>query len=311
MGVAGATSSQTEETQSWSAQIAKDYSYLDSRIEQLLEVFGKWSATNTSSSNVNSAINEAFPQFVQTLHALAVQAPLRWSRTALMDYRAAAELYLEAARVEASATQLSTSPLQKQLQNSESRIRQLGDRIYDQAGAALAPYLPAPPKVPGVTVVTLPPVPNWIQANLLPGPPLDRRGGPTFARSIAASSWRDAVKNASIPSAFTETAAIRLGDERELRTVSDEFLFAASYMSKAPNPPGGVVVLVNVRLALLVDSEAARAAESAQLTSAPVARSDLKSVAEALAVIGNDLWDQRIEFRSVNFNSAVLTQTAS
>jgi hypothetical protein len=303
--VSAAVSTKVAQTQTWVAQITQDYSYLDANAEQLFQTFEEWSSGTVSADAVTEAVDQAVPEFLQTTRALTAQTPLTWTRAALADYLAGAQLYLEAIRVEGAASLLAPGPLRAQLQSSEMRIRELGDRVYDQGSSAVAPFLPKPATSSDVTVITVPPVPNWKAQDLLPGPPLDQRGGPPLGQSVAASSWIAAVDEAHIPTGSAETAAIRSGKAAILRSLSDHFLVAATELSKAPRPSGGSAEKDGLRLALLIDSEATRTAEAAHDTSNRGATTDLFGIAQALAVIGNDLWDPHLETRLVGFRATV------
>jgi hypothetical protein len=272
----------------------------------LLQTFSQWSSGSTSATAVSAGVDAALPQLLETTQALSAQAPLAWTGAALVAYQAGAQLYLECARVEQAATTLAAAPLRRQLQLAEMRIRELGDGVYDHAGALLAPYLPAPATTPDVEVIPLPSVPNWKTEQLLPGAPLDRPGGPLLGPAGRASSWTAAVRQTHIPSGATETAAIRSGPSSTLRALSDDFLEAASELAQAPTPAGGSNERTGMRLGLLVDSEATRAAEAARLVTHGAARTELAGAAQALAVIGDDLWDHHFGPRSVGFSPAVL-----
>jgi hypothetical protein len=303
--VSAATSTVIAQTQAWMTQITQDYSYIDGSVEQLFETFAQWSSGKASAGAVTQAVDEAVPEFLQSTRALAAQAPLGWTHAAGLDYLAGAQLYLEAIRVEGAAALLAPGALRHQLQSSETRIRELGDRVYNQGSVAVAPFLPTPATSPDVTEITVPPVPNWKTQDLLPGPPLDQRAGPPPGRPVVAASWKAAVDKAHIPSGSAETAAIRSGKTGTLRTLSDEFLVADSDLANAPRPLGGATEKIGLRLGLLVDSEATRTAEAAHDTPIRRAATELSGVAQALAVIGNDLWDAHLGTRLVGFSATV------
>jgi hypothetical protein len=137
------------ETQTWSAEISKDFADLDSVLEPLLQSTESWergSAVSRSTgppatgSAVAAEIAGYWPDFSDTRGALAKQAPLALARQALNDYQMSVDLYVESVRLVLLTTHLPAGPLQHQLQLSSTRIRELGDRVYDQATAVLAPF---------------------------------------------------------------------------------------------------------------------------------------------------------------------------
>jgi hypothetical protein len=125
-------------------------------------------------------------------------------------------------------------------------------------------------------------------------------------RVLKASSYKEAVNEAGIPSAATESADIRSSQFSPLRTISDDFLGAATSLTNAPAPSGGTSEQNGLRLALMVDSEAARAAEAARIAKTRSAETELGNVAKTLAIIGDDLWDPDLGVRSVTFDPSLL-----
>ena len=295
-------------TDSWSAQISRDYAFLDSPLASLLQTFQQWRSGTSMAPTVTAAIDVALPEFLRTTAALAVQAPLPWTDAALKDYRASAQLYVQAIEVEWAAADLPNGALQGQLQNSAERIRELGDSVYNQATAALAPYLPAAPVHPDVTIERLAPVPNWATTGLLPGPPLDLGTSSAQNSHIVAVTWKTAVAQSGIPSARIESAAIRSGGAAALDALGVAFQIAATSLALAPTPAGGHSGSIGLRLCLLVDAEATRSAEAARMLPASPAQTALDNVAEAVALIGNELWDPQLGPRSVGFSRSVLQQ---
>jgi hypothetical protein len=302
-------STQTGQTQAWMGQITNDYSQLDFGVQNLLQIFQEWSTKGTSAQSVTAVIDEELSPFAHTIHALMAQKPLPWTKPALLDYQAGAELYLAAIRVERVASLLESGSLQSQLQESELRIRELGDKVYNLAGDELAKYLPTPATDPNVVVIAPSPVPNFSTEQLLPGPPLDRKSDFTAVRPIHATSLKAAVKEALIPSADTETKSIRSGSLVELRTLSDEFLRDSTALADAPPPGNDTAVRNGVRLSLLVASEATRTAEGARVVTAAADVDPLKRVAQDLALISDSLWDPALGSRSVGFSASSLNDT--
>jgi hypothetical protein len=303
------TPAQTAQTQAWMAQITSDFSPLSSGVERLLQTFQQWSTRGTSAKDVTSAIDGELPQFSQTIQALAAQTPLPWTAPALADYQASAQIYITAVRVERVASLVPTGRFQQQLQRSELRIRELGDKVYNEAGSVLAGYLPAPATNPDVITIAPPPVPNFAKEALLPGPPLDHQGIVIPTRRIGTDSLTVAIKQVRIPSGTTETRAIRSGSLATLRALSDAFSQDSADLSTTHLLTSGTATLSGLRVGLLLASEATRAAEASRLVTAASGRGALERVAQELAVVGDHLLIPTLGSRPLGFDPAVLTAT--
>jgi hypothetical protein len=286
-----ATPAQIAQTQTWVTQIKSDYGSLDGVVLAMLEAFESWQTHSLSAKSVTTSIETNLGAVEQTVDALNKQAPLPWSGQALRQYQAAAELYLEAFQVERVASVSRVGALQRQLQNSEARLRELGDRTYSLATNNLASYLPVPAKDPYVTTIQSSPVPNWAKEGLFPGSPLDSGRPPKSNPRVGGSSWARVISRISIPSAHDEASAIRTRSAKALRELSDSYYVTAEELAKAPRPPGGVTELDGLRLSLLADSEAMRVSEAARFTKTPSETSDLRSSAEQLATLSRLIWN--------------------
>jgi len=110
------------------------------------------------------------------------------------------------------------------------------------------------------------------------------------------------VAAAGIPTAGAEVAAIEGTSLSAARAVADSLNAASKTLTADPDPTNGRSVSARVRLALLVDAEAARAAEGADL--APAQASALRGVAHDLAAIGDGLWDPALGARTTHFATA-------
>jgi hypothetical protein len=288
---ATATPAQIAQTQTWVSQIQGDYGSLDGVVLATLEAFESWQTHALSAKAVTTSIDENLGAVVQTVDSLHKQIALPWSGQALREYQAAAELYLEAFRVERVASLSRAGALQHQLQYSESRLRELGDRTYSLATKDLASYLPAPTVDPHVTTIQTPPVPNWAKEGLFPGPPLDSGQPPRSNGRVLGSTWARVISGLSLPSAHNEATAIRKDSATSLRGLSDSYYVKAEELAKSPHPPGGVNELDGLRLSLLVDSEAMRVSETAQIARKAPEASDLRASAQQLAALSHLIWN--------------------
>jgi len=298
------TTGRPNQVQTWSTAITGDVSPMASDLVGLLQTTGEWQTGGASSAAVRTDLETGFPSAQAALQSLQRQAPLRAVPDALPRYEQAVELYIEAFQVEHAATLLPAGPLQQQLQKSFARVREIGDRVYDQASSLLSPYLPTPAADPDVQVIPAPTVPDWGSIGLAAGPPLD--SAPASAANPAAgngsprpqeavSKWVKAVSAAGIPSTSAEAQAVTTGTVVGARAIADQLQSALQRLNDGPDPAHLSAISVEVRLGLLVDAEAARAAEAAGLvTATPAAAEELRAVATSLALIGQQLWDPQL-----------------
>jgi hypothetical protein len=88
--------------------------------------------------------------------------------------------------------------------------------------------------------------------------------------------------------------------------LSEAYIRASDHLYAVADPKGQRAVNTRVQLGLLIDSEASRAAEAARLaTGAPA--SALTKIAQTLALVGDELWDDRLGARHTGFPAALLT----
>jgi hypothetical protein len=285
-----ATPAQITQTQSWVAQVKNDYGSLDGVVLALLEAFQSWQSGTLKAATITTTIDTNLAAVVQSTKALDKQAPLPWTGQILRQYQAAADLYLNAIQVERVASLLRTGALQRQLQDSEARLRELGDRTYSLATEELAPFQPKPASDPYVITIKPPSVPNWAAEHLLPGRPLDTGKPPKGGRRVTGSSWSSVTSRISIPSATKEAAQIRSASTQTLRSLSDGFYVTAADFATAPLPPDGKSGLDGLRLALLADSEAMRVSEASRFVKSSSQASALRSAAQNVAVLSRLIW---------------------
>lgn len=301
------------EAAAWSAQVTSDYAQLVSSLQPLLVAVQAWE-TNTGSSakQVAADVAQYTPDFQNSVTALDRQAPLALAPQAIDDYRSAADLYLESIRVVGVAAAQPPGSLDQQLQLSSTRIRELGDRVYDQATVLLKPYTQQTPPTPGVTFVQPLDVPVWSEVGLSPGPPLDTATPATPNTSYQQTrpqepfaQWQAQVQALGLPTAAAEATAIQTGDGATLRSMSDVFNSAALRLTADPDPSTGRSVGTRLRLGLLVDAEATRTAEEAALLGTSPAAAQLRTIAATLAVSGDQLWDPQLGPRSTGLQASL------
>jgi hypothetical protein len=200
---------------------------------------------------------------------------------------AAIGLYIESLKVEQAATELTPGALQGQLQRSFERIRELGDNVYDQGTAELAPLIG--PTLAGADVAAAAHVPDWTALGLAPQPPLasswrDSGSGPSLSQPEAA--WQAEVEMDGAPTQANVTSAVRQRlRPSQLVPMAVALGGADAYVSSIPAPAGDARRANRLRLGLLVDAEAVMAGEGAHLSDG-LAATTLSGAAISLAAIG-------------------------
>jgi hypothetical protein len=299
----------------WQARVRQDFAGLDGVVQALVQDTGSWQSGKLAAASLISDINKDWPDIYSTRADLAKEAPFALAPTALNDYQMSVDLYIESFRMAIVAARLPPGAMQSQLQLSTSRIRELGDRIYDQATVVLSPYAPPlPNSSSGNEVIKPADVPVWASVGLAAGPPLDAPRAtlkpvafePTRPQQ-SFPAWQRDVQDAGIPPIGAEVAAIESGTTATLRVESDAFDTAAEKLTAEPDPKSGRPASSRLRLGLLADAEATRAAEAATLITDPALQSNLRQIAETLAVVGDSLWDPELGPRATGFARSLLS----
>jgi hypothetical protein len=296
------TPASSRNVQAWSAPVTDAVRPMASELIGLLQTANAWEAGNASSTAVGETLTADLPTAITALRALERLPALPEARGAQGRYLQAIELYVAAFRVEFAATQLPSGPLQRQLQRSFARVRLLGDRVYDDASSLLSPYLTTASTGPPAQSRSPAAVPDWSTLGLGAGPPLglesssSNDGPPSVApRSQAPTpQWVRAVSDAGIPSAEAQTRALTTGSVNDAVAIADQLEAAVRRLDDAPDPAGHAAASGELRLGLLVDAEAARAAAAGSLAGATPATDHLRVASTILALIGDQLWDSQL-----------------
>jgi hypothetical protein len=292
------TSATPAAAQVWRDAAVADLRPLTGLVVNLGQGVNAWRSGTTSAHDAAAALDRFEVSLLAAQTAIDNRAPLAEAPRAVVDLRLTADLYLAAVRVARVATAQPDGALQDQLVLQFSRLRNLGDRAFDQANAELEPLLGAPREVEGVTIVRAPEVPDWVDMKLAAGPPLATPpspvGTPRVYQSIrpteSAQDWIAHVRTLGIPSSAEQAAALRSGSVPQLGQLATLLTSASNDLFGSPDPRGERLIATRVQLGLLIDAEAARAAEASRL----IKRTRLPAIAEALAAAGDLLWDTRL-----------------
>ena len=278
----------------WETTELRDLQPLASSLVALVQLTSDWRSGTASASEVIRKITLEFAPFKATLKALGGLPLLSGAPEARGRFLAGVELYLWAFRIELAAAAVPAGPLQSQLQLSFERVRDLGDRVYDQGVASLPVAKTTTTTSPDVQVLRPLPVPNWQDLQLAPGPPLadattnyPDAAAPAKTQSIR--SWVLALHGIGIPGSAKGRQAIALNSVQKVTTAADKLQLTASLIGMLRPPVDHASLDLVTQLSLLVDVEGLRGREAALL--APGQHESLNMDAQALLSIGDSLWD--------------------
>lgn len=211
-------------------------------------------------------------------------------------YEASVSLYAVQSSIQLYATSLPAGPLRTQILRISDRVRELADRVFDQGRVLTAQGL-VPAGAPAGAQIELPlEVPNWVAEGLAAGPPL----GPTPAPADRFPPLRQGTRPTESPSNWDRTVRADGAPARaELQALTSAGSPAAALGAEAGRLQGAVDRLFGspdpavthgreqsdrLRLALLIEAEACRVSQAADLVPAQVTTvpSDLSSLSPAL-----------------------------
>jgi hypothetical protein len=306
-----------DSARAWEKQVLEAYTPMVSEAPDLIRHARDWSAGTLTDEQFGGEAQRDVGDFATARDRLLAIAPYAKAPLALGYYQRAAELYIEFARVYAVATGGVGGDLRMQLELLARRVRELGDRVYDRATEAMAPYVRDDPAAdPDVRLPEE--VPIWTAEGLAVGPPLDAPPPPAAAEppmrartrpTQPAAAWTAAVAGAGVPATGDVDSAIDGGDAARLGEVATRLLGAAESLRPVPDPAGGREKSAVARLALLVDADAARAAQAGALAGGDAARR-LADTGRRLDLIASGLWPTDLGARRSAFDPALLAGAA-
>jgi hypothetical protein len=258
----------------WSARAAAAYKPLRLTGVELPERVRAWQAGERSAEELRADLDTAQREVTSVRDRVAALPPFARDARVLPLYRWSSRIYVE--YVNALQAALGQPPdqvaLRDQLVLLGRRLRILGDRIFDRGQARLAPFLHEQPN-PDVEIRLPPEVPDWVADGLAAGQPWDNPPGPPADTPALRdedrptqprSSWAAAVRGAAIPTTAELIVAIESADLSVQSTLANRFADLARSLGTVADPAGrhGREDAAQLRLALLVYGEAARASEA-------------------------------------------------
>jgi hypothetical protein len=276
--------------QSWYAHVVDDLHPLQSTLLGALGAASAWASGSESAGKARREFERDLPALERVRRALQNLAPPPGHASAHADYVAAIGLYVASLQVDEAATGEPSGALRGQLQHSYLRIRGLGDIVFDQGTAELAPELGSALAGPDVAAASH--VPDWSSDGLVPSPPLApswRPAGASAAGTQPKGEWAAEVATDGAPTQAAVHAGVA-GHSREsdLGGMVVALSTADAYVGSVPGTAGDPLAANRLRLGLLVDAEALMAEEAAHLSHGKPART-LAAIAVSLGSIGGTL----------------------
>jgi hypothetical protein len=276
--------------QVWYRHVLGDLHPLQSTLLGALDAASGWASGSESGAKARSEFARDLPALERVHRALRNLAPLPGHASAHDDLVAAIGLYVASVQVDEAATDEPGGSLQAQLQHSYQRIRGLGDIVFDQGTAELAPELGS--AVAGSDVAAASHIPDWSADGLAPAPPLASSwhpGGASASGSQPKGEWAAEVAMDGAPAQSAVHAAVsRHSRQSDLAAMVIELSAADAYVGSVPGTAGDPLAANRLRLGLLVDAEALMSEEAAQLSRGASAHS-LAAIAASLESIAAKL----------------------
>ena len=235
-------------------------------------------------------------------------------------YVRAAQLYVEAVRLLEQEVTVAPGPLADQTALSATRVRELGDRVFDRGRAVVDGFL-REPSSPDVEVRLPEEVPDWGPEGLAAGPPLEVTAPPPPASvpptrqatrpTEARSRWLHAVQTVETPSSPAMATAIAAADASGLRNLADRLQAAVERLGAEPDPrgQGGREEAARYRLALLLREESARVAQLMALATNQPVVTPLGLTARRLLLISDGVVPSELRTPASGLDPALLAGT--
>ncbi|HEX3780279.1 MAG TPA: hypothetical protein VHX38_11475 [Pseudonocardiaceae bacterium] len=295
------------------AAVLRDFSSMSTVLISYLQTLRQWQTDKVDDTQMKAVCIGLLDDVAAAQQALAARQPFLPAPRAIYDYRASADLYGQAAQLTQNATAVPRGALRTQLQLAISRIQTLADRVFDQGAAELKPFVTPDHDYDSVQITRADELPSFPASKLAAGPPLTDVGAAptphpyqTTRPEQSAADWVKVATAAHIPTDKDTEAAIDAGTVATLRTDTIAFAGASEKLHSTPDPTGERTVNTRIQLALLIDAEATQMGQAATLV--PAAQHDnFLHVAQALSLIADRMWDERLGQRDSSYPTSLLT----
>jgi hypothetical protein len=277
----------------WEQKASAAFKPLVNDVPDLVQGARDWQAGQRPTDAFTAQVHTAVADFTRTADRVRALRASPKNKAAGELYWDSARLYVEVGRIYEVMVASEPGDIRPQLDLLARRARELGDRVFDRGHAVLTPYLDEQ-QSPDVEVRAPEEVPLWPEEGLAAGPPLDAVPPPAAASpplrqqsrpEESAAAWAKDVRASHIPTDSEDLGpAIGRSERDRLGELARRYVAAAEYLRSRPDPKGERDKSAIFRLGLLVDADAARAAQAATyLQGEP--RKELRNVAGRLLVI--------------------------
>jgi len=301
----------------YAAGILKDFSNMSTVLISYLQTLQNWRTDKVDDTQMGAVAKGVLDDIALTQQALAARQPFPPAPRAIYDYRAAADLYGQGTLLAQAATAVPRGPLRTQLQLAVSRVQTLADRVFDQGSAEMKPFVTPENEFDSVQVMRADEIPSFGASQIAAGPPLTDVGAAptphpyqTTRPEESLREWLQVAQGAKIPTAKDTEQAIDSGRVSTLSADSVTFTHASDLLHDTPDPQGERIVSTRIQLALLIEAEAAQMGQAATLVPA-AAHETFLHIAQALELIGDKLWDDRLGKRDSAYPDSLLVIKAS
>ena len=296
----------------WRDGVLSDLALMSQGTLDYVRVFNDWRNGNARPGEFAGAATRTMDKYLEARELLSHRVAFEPAPRALLDYRDTLQIFLAHTRVAKAASRVADRDLRLQVQLLLGRLRVLADRVYDLGNDEMNPFIFHSGEVSGFEYLRPADVPSFAGSDLAPGRPLS---SPATTSSPAReyeqarpeqawSVWATTVQAAGIPGPEGITSAITRGNLATLDRLAIRLTAASDRIHASPDPKGERELSSRLQLGLLVQAEAARVAQLSRLV--PHHRAEVKEVAEVLALIGNNMWDDRLGQRALGFPAELL-----
>ncbi|HEX3828373.1 MAG TPA: hypothetical protein VHV82_13990 [Sporichthyaceae bacterium] len=296
----------------YAAGVLTDFSNMSTVLISYLQTLQNWRNDKVDDAQVGAVAKSVLDDIALTQQALAARQPFPPAPRAIYDYRAAADLYGQGALMTQAATAVPHGALRTQLQLAVARVQTLADRVFDQGAAEMKPFVTPENEFDSVQVMRADEIPSFGAGKFAAGPPLTDVGDAptpypyqTTRPEESLSDWLKVAQNARIPTASEIRSAIDSGRIAALSADSVTFTHACDLLHNTPDPQGERIVSTRIQLALLVEAEATQLGQAATLVPAGE-HEPVLHMAQALELIGDKLWDDRLGKRDSAYPDSLL-----
>lgn len=272
LDAADKAATEKERTEAWEAEAVAAFggNDLTTGVVDMVDGAREWLAGERPTEQFSAELDRRRNQMLDVGDRMEALRPFPYDKRVNGLYRDAAALYLQTVLVYQAMVAQPAGDVRTQHDLLARRIRILGDRVFDRGRELVKRTLHEAPS-PDVDMRLPEEVPNWVEEGIAAGPPLDSPPPPPSGQPTLREPTRPQQ-----PRADWLAAVKAIGAPADAKALID----AAERLRAVPDPKGDREEGARIRLSLLVDADAQRAAQL-----------QLADVSRALARVADHLWD--------------------